>query len=300
MGDSWAMHVQFEKKFPEREKAPAFPVWEKNLRLARERVEYKVREPKWLEREDPRLYNNLQSLRRHVLNGDDHAIKFCVKQGVDLNKPFPDGGGPALVEVASKGDVKLVRTLLDIKASPTGRNAHGYSPLMAAIDGSHWETAGLILAHVKPMDIAVQTKSNLTALKAVSRRRKMAEAECKELSTIIMRGDVPPHLVGGVVAKVEAAKAERERASLFLQDLMTIVDTAAKKSLEEKLGSSPRSPRTSTTGDDKAGKVVTMDSEKKKGPPSKSASASEGRWWLAKVTEDRPLSLPNPRIPKHQ
>lgn len=285
MGEtSCVIHLEYEKKYPDRQKPPQRPVFEENRNKARNVVAYKVREPKWLERDDPREYQSLKSLRRHVLNGDEWGIRCCAKNGVDLNKPFPDGGGPALVEVASKGDMKLVQTLLEIKAHPARGNATGYSPLMAAIHGGHWEVAGFLFGNLKPSEIMGTTKSGLSVLKAAAARRTAAEKERKELSIIVVRGGVPPHEVGAAVKKLEAAKTERERASLFLHDLYAAVDAEARRRVD--LLQKPQAEETVKVKDD---------SGKRTDSPPKSTPTPQGRWWLKQVKVDLGGQMKNPR-----
>lgn len=285
----------FRQKFPERDKNPPRCVWDDGVRRARAAVSCKAREPKWLEREDPRVYSNLQSLRRAVLKCDEHAIMSCAKNGVDLNKPFPDGGGPALVEVASRGDMQLTKMLLEIKAQPASGNAQGYSPLMAAIDRSHWEVAGVLLARLEPKDLGVtMQKSKYSAFKAAAQRRDIAETEREELARIILRGEIAAHVVSSVVQKLENAKAERERASLFLQDLLQVVEDHQKELFEFKIESSKKA---STSDGKKVVKIEETDPANQEVSYHRSSFGSEGRWWLKFPSGDKGVKMKDPRSP---
>eukprot|EP00746_Dinoflagellata_sp_MGD_P161458 gnl/MRDRNA2_/MRDRNA2_88604_c0_seq1.p1 gnl/MRDRNA2_/MRDRNA2_88604_c0~~gnl/MRDRNA2_/MRDRNA2_88604_c0_seq1.p1 ORF type:complete len:297 (+),score=57.17 gnl/MRDRNA2_/MRDRNA2_88604_c0_seq1:156-1046(+) len=286
------IHEAFVKKYPDRAKAPQRCVWEDDLRAARVQVAYRPREPKWLEREDPTAYDKIQSLRRHVLKGDEHAIRSCAQHGVDLNRPFPDGGGPALVEIASTGNMPLTRTLLELKANPACGNAKGYSPLLAAIDHDHWEVAGVLLACLKPSDYQapVQTKSKHDAIRAAVQRRNAAETKRQELARIILRGEIEPHLIKAVAEKLEEAKRERERASLFLEEItlrLAIYHRDRFDMIASKKATTPKK--------EKEVKIEGGDSVKPEGSPRKSSPAPEGRWWLKLPKGDRTIRMERPR-----
>ncbi len=95
--------------------------------------------------------------------GDRMAVNAFLAAGMNPNVLDPERGETALIAAATRGDIAIVKTLLEGGADVNTRSQLGATALFRALENRHTEVADTIVTHPR-LDINAQSTDGWTAL----------------------------------------------------------------------------------------------------------------------------------------
>lgn len=98
-----------------------------------------------------------------VKRKDAAAVNAFLAAGIDPNVKEPISLAAPLIAASSRGDIEIVRSLLDGRADVNAKDRGGYTPVLRALEKSNLEIADLLLARPE-IELNAQGASGVTVL----------------------------------------------------------------------------------------------------------------------------------------
>ena len=94
---------------------------------------------------------------------DVAAVNAFLAAGMNPNVKEPISQAAPLIASSARGDIEIVRTLLNARAEVNAKDRGGYTPILRALEKSNLEIADLLLARPE-IDLNAQGASGVTVL----------------------------------------------------------------------------------------------------------------------------------------
>lgn len=111
--------------------------------------------------------NNI-SILDYTLNNDIEGVKKCIEDGISINYQYSTDGATALHIACSRGNLRMVKFLIDNGANVNKQDNNGFTPLMCA-SFNNCKSTVIHLVHIRETNLDLQSKNGSSALLFASR-----------------------------------------------------------------------------------------------------------------------------------